>query len=74
MDFILNGGFTNSLSDSGNRFAYLNPSMGFYNAISANRKLVLKTLARGQFRFGDDTEFYQAATLGQSSGLRGRAS
>ena len=71
MDFILNGGFTNSLSDSGNRFAYLNPSMGFYNAISANRKLVLKTLARGQFRFGDDTEFYQAATLGQSSGLRG---
>ena len=71
MDFVLNGGFTNSLSESGKRFAYLNPSLGFYNAISANRKLVLKTTARSQFRFGDNTEFYQAATLGQANGLRG---
>ena len=71
MDFVLNGGFTNSLSESGRRFAYLNPSLGFYNAISANRKLVLKTTARSQFRFGDNTEFYQAASLGQANGLRG---
>ena len=71
MDFILNGGFTNSFTETGRRFGYLNPSMGFYNAISSNRKLVLKTTARGQFRFGDNTEFYQAATLGQDNGLRG---
>lgn len=71
MDFILNGGFTNSLTETGRRFAYLNPSLGFYNAVSANRKLVLKSTARGQFRFGDNTEFYQAAVLGQNTGLRG---
>ena len=71
MDFILNGGFTNSLSSTGKRFVYLNPSLGFYNALIRNRKLVLKTTARSQFRFGDNTEFYQAATLGQDSGLRG---
>ena len=71
MDFELKGGFTNSLTETGRRFAYLNPSIGFYNAISANRKLVLKTSASSQFRFGDNTEFYQVATLGQANGLRG---
>ena len=71
MDFILNGGFTNSLTNTGNRFLYLNPSLGFYNALSANRKLVLKTTARAQFRFGDNYEFYQGASLGENNNLRG---
>ncbi len=71
MDFVLNGGYTNSLTDTGNRFLYLNPSLGFYNALSANRKLVLKTTARAQFRFGDNYEFYQGARLGENNGLRG---
>ena len=71
MDFNLTGGVTQNLGDADLRFAYVNPSLGFYNAISANRKLVLKTTARGAFRFGEDYEFYQAATLGQDNGLRG---
>ncbi len=71
MDFILNGGFTNSFSNTGNRFFYLNPSLGFYNSLSTNRKLVLKTIARSQFRFGDNYEFYQGARLGGDTGLRG---
>ena len=71
MDFNLTGGLTNSLSHSDDRFAYLNPSLGFYNAISRDRKLVLKTTGRSQIRFGEDYEFYQAASLGQGNGLRG---
>ncbi|MEH6406444.1 MAG: metallophosphoesterase [Leeuwenhoekiella sp.] len=71
MDFNLTGGYTNNLADNNARFGYINPSLGFYNAISKNRKLVLKTLGQAQFRIGDDYEFYQAAQLGQNTGLRG---
>ncbi|MDE0599123.1 MAG: phosphoesterase, partial [Dokdonia donghaensis] len=48
-----------------------NPKIGFYNALSRNRKLVLKTLVQSQIRIGDDFEFYQAASLGARTGLRG---
>ena len=71
MDFDLTGGITQNFGSADRRFAYLDPSLGFYNAISRNRKLVLKTTARAAFRFGEDYEFYQAATLGQDNGLRG---
>ena len=39
--------------------------------MSKDRKLVLKSVVQSQLRFGDDYEFYQAAELGQNSGLRG---
>lgn len=71
MDFVLDGGFTHNFREDERQFFYLNPSLGFYNAISKNRKLVLKTTGRAAFRFGDEYEFYQAATLGQANGLRG---
>ncbi|MGB3776388.1 MAG: phosphoesterase, partial [Leeuwenhoekiella sp.] len=71
MDFEINTGVTNNLEDTGKRFAFLDPSIGFYNSLSRDRKLVLKTVFRSQFRFGDDYEFYQSAQLGQGTGLRG---
>ncbi len=71
MDFDLIGGVTDNIEDTDKIFGYLNTSLGFYNALSRNRKLVLKTLGQAQFRFGDDYKFYQAATLGQRTGLRG---
>ncbi|WP_031428381.1 metallophosphoesterase [Flavimarina sp. Hel_I_48] len=71
MDFEINTGVTNGLDDTGKRFAFLDPSIGFYNSLSENRKLVLKSVFRSQFRFGDGYEFYQSAQLGQQSGLRG---
>ena len=45
--------------------------MGFYNALTRNRKLVLKTRVDAHINIGTDYEFYQAATLGADSGLRG---
>tara|TARA_R110002096_G_scaffold431563_1_gene646985 strand:- start:19132 stop:22842 length:3711 start_codon:yes stop_codon:yes gene_type:complete len=58
-------------SETKNTYAHLNIDLGFYNAISNNKKLVLKTDLRSQFRFGDDLVFYQAANIGGRNGLRG---
>lgn len=52
-------------------FGYFRPYMGFYNALTRNRKLVLKTRVDAQFNIGNDFEFYQAARLGAATGLRG---
>jgi len=57
--------------DSGNTFAFWNAHLGFHNSLSRNRKLVLKTDLRSQLRFGDDILFYQAASIGGNTGLRG---
>ncbi len=45
--------------------------MGFYNALTRNRKLVLKTRIDSHINIGNEYEFYQAAKLGAASGLRG---
>lgn len=71
MTFLLNLGVKTEFEDSKYTFGYLNANLGFYNAISKNRKLVLKTDIRTQFRFGDDLIFYQAANIGGENGLRG---
>ncbi len=52
-------------------FGYINSHLGFYNSISTNRKLVLKTDLRNQLRFGNDIVFYQSANIGGQTGLRG---
>ena len=54
-----------------NTFGYLNSNLGFYNALSKNKRLVLKTDVRTQIRVGDDFLFYQAANIGGRNGLRG---
>ena len=64
-------GSTLNLDDTDRIFGYVKPSLTFYNALTRNKKLVLRTQAQGQFNIGDDFEFYQAATLGASNGLRG---
>lgn len=52
-------------------YAYVYPYLGFYNAVSRNRKWVLHTRAQAQWNVGDDFEIYQAATAGGDNGLRG---
>ncbi|MDG3582317.1 metallophosphoesterase [Galbibacter pacificus] len=64
-------GYTFNLSDSGHGFVYLKPQLTFYNRLSKDHKLVLKTNVQSQLNFGDDFEFYQAPFLGGNSGLRG---
>lgn len=64
-------GTTINLDDTNRIFGYIKPSLTLYNSLTRNKKWVLKTQAQGQFNVGDDFEFYQAATLGASNGLRG---
>lgn len=71
MFFRLLMGVKTNLEDTGRTFANIKPSLEFYNALSRNRKLVLRTEVQGQFNIGDAFEFYQAAVLGANSGLRG---
>ena len=71
MSFILGGGSKLNTEDIDRTFGYIKPELIFYNAITKNRKLVLKTKAKGDFIIGDDFEFYQGATLGGINSLRG---
>ena len=71
MKFDLQTGTTANVEDTDLTFGYINTNLGFYSAISRNRKLVLKTDVLAQVNIGDDFEFYQAATLGGTKGLRG---
>ncbi|WP_299261599.1 metallophosphoesterase [uncultured Aquimarina sp.] len=71
MLFKLQGGSKMNLDDTDRTFGYINPKLGFYNAITKDRKLVLKTDVQGAFIIGDGFEFYQAATLGGINSLRG---
>ncbi|GAA4106986.1 metallophosphoesterase [Aquimarina addita] len=71
MRFELNGGAKMNIEETDRVFGYFKPYLGFYNALSRNRKLVLKTTAMAQFNIGNDYEFYQAAQLGGENLLRG---
>lgn len=52
-------------------FGYIKPHLSFYNALSRNRKWVLKTAAEGTFNIGNDFQFYQSAQAGGDGLLRG---
>ncbi|PQB04221.1 metallophosphoesterase [Aureitalea marina] len=70
MYFRLKGGVTTNLENS-NTYGYIHPGLQFFNALTRERKLVLRTAVQGQFNLGSDYEFYQAAVLGAQTGLRG---
>lgn len=70
MDFTLVAGATQNLQDSEQVFGYIKPQIIYYNSLTKNRKLVLKTDVRGQFNIGNNFEFYQGAQLGSDTGLR----
>jgi hypothetical protein len=71
MTFLLNVGGKTEFNNTKYTYGYINADLGFYNALSRNRKLVLKTDLRSQFRIGEDLIFYQAANIGGYNGLRG---
>lgn len=71
MDFKTELGGTLNTSDVDQHFIFLNPHLEFYNAISKNKKWVLRTKVASQLIFNDDYEFYQGAILGARNGLRG---
>ncbi len=71
MEFQTIIGAKRNLNNGSRMYGYVQPKLGFYNALSRNRKWVLKTLVQAHINIGDDFEFYQAATLGARTGLRG---
>ncbi|TDU42990.1 calcineurin-like phosphoesterase family protein [Gelidibacter sediminis] len=71
MTFHLDVGARTNLQDADEVYAYINSDVGFYNALTKDKTLVLKTDVRTQFRFGNNFLFYQAANIGGDNGLRG---
>lgn len=71
MKFELVLGGKMNLEEAEQNFGYFKPYLGFYNALSRNRKLVLNSRVQAQLNIGNDYQFYQAASLGGNSGLRG---
>jgi predicted phosphodiesterase len=71
MRFDLSTGFRINTEDSDRHFTFVKPQLEFYNSLSSNRNLVLKTFAKSQWNLNDGFEFYQAANLGGEEGLRG---
>lgn len=57
--------------DESNGFGYVIPSIGFDYKLDSSGQLVLATKVKAHLTLGDDFEFYQAASLGASDGLRG---
>ncbi|WP_340199749.1 metallophosphoesterase [Ascidiimonas sp. W6] len=71
LKFDLETGYTLNIEDTDRGFAFLKSGITFFNRITSDEKLVLKTSASTQINFNDDIEFYQAANLGGNTGLRG---
>ncbi|QTD36737.1 metallophosphoesterase [Polaribacter batillariae] len=70
MEFNALLGHTRSLNSKRN-FSYATTSLGVTHKLIPNGKLVLASKVDGHFNFGNDFEFYQAATIGGNEGLRG---
>jgi hypothetical protein len=63
-------GYTANL-DNARSFSYINPSLALTHRLIPNGKLVFASKVNGEFLFGRDFNFYQAATIGGNEGLRG---
>ena len=57
--------------DTSKGYGYVIPEIGFDYKLIPSGQLVLATKIRGEINLGDDFEFYQGATLGANTGLRG---
>lgn len=71
MKFELVAGAKMNTRQTDRTFGYINPYLGFYRALSRDKKLVLNPGVQAEVNIGDDYEFFQAATLGGNNGLRG---
>ncbi|WP_026452275.1 metallophosphoesterase [Aequorivita capsosiphonis] len=71
MMFDLKVGVTDNLENMDKAFGFLKTRIGFYNTLTQNRKIILKTNLRYQVNFQENYQFYQANSLGGDNGLRG---
>ncbi|SFC80627.1 Calcineurin-like phosphoesterase [Algibacter lectus] len=70
MQTSLQAGYKTNIEAS-RGFGYLIPGLGFDYKLIPSGQLVLATQLKAHLIFGDDFEFYQAASLGGDNGLRG---
>ncbi|WP_417195196.1 metallophosphoesterase [Bizionia sp.] len=63
-------GFRTNLDES-TSMGYIIPDISFNYKLEPTGKLVLATKLKGHITLGDNYEFYQAASIGASDGLRG---
>ncbi|SDB65633.1 Calcineurin-like phosphoesterase [Flavobacteriaceae bacterium MAR_2010_188] len=71
MDFNLAIGGRTNLEQAQDVYAFIDSDITFYNALTLDKKLVLRTNVFYKQRFGNNYEFYQAANIGGDNGLRG---
>ncbi|GGG44669.1 metallophosphoesterase [Bizionia arctica] len=64
-------GFKTNLNEMDTNFVYLIPEISFVHKLNASGSLVLATKLKSHLIFNNDFEFYQAATIGGTDGLRG---
>ncbi|ETN96480.1 metallophosphoesterase [Zhouia amylolytica] len=69
--FHLEAGYKKNLDMNDRGFGYLIPDLVLVQKVEHSGKLVLGTRMKGHFILGDDYEFYQAASIGGTDGLRG---
>ena len=62
-------GYKTNIDDS-RGFGYFIPSIGFDYKLDSSGQFVLATKIKAHLNLGNDFEFYQAASLGASDGLR----
>ncbi|WP_051259661.1 metallophosphoesterase [Epilithonimonas tenax] len=60
-----------NLKDTDRQYASLETGLGFLHYLTNNQKLVWSSYAKAKWLLGDDYEFYQMATLGGNTDLRG---
>jgi len=71
MKFALALGFTQNLEESKRNFVYLTPEISFNHKLVPSGKWVLATQIKSNLIFNSNYEFYQAASIGGTDGLRG---
>lgn len=71
MDFEAEIGYTTHANDLNKGFAYIIPSISFIHHIGNSKRLVFANKTKTHIIFGNDFEFYQAASIGGNDGLRG---
>ncbi|MGB3592153.1 MAG: phosphoesterase, partial [Nonlabens sp.] len=70
MDAQLELGFKQNVTNN-RGYGFVKPQVSFDHRITTDGKLVLATRLGGHINLGNDFEFFQGATLGANSGLRG---
>ncbi|WP_298145777.1 metallophosphoesterase [Flavobacterium sp.] len=64
-------GHKSNLDNNSRSYSYLIPEVSFTHKLDAQGRCVLATKLKSHINFGDDFEFYQAASIGGNDGLRG---